>query len=74
MLKNKSDFYPALVKSFTYNDKFYCAPKDFSTLQLVINTDLWKAAGLTDSDIPDDLGPARGRRQEADHGTEGGSV
>ena len=51
-LPNKSDFYPSLVKSFTYNKKFYCAPKDFSTLQLEINTDKWKAAGLTDADIP----------------------
>ncbi|GAA4664580.1 sugar ABC transporter substrate-binding protein [Frondihabitans cladoniiphilus] len=52
LLKNKSDFYPTLVKSFTVNDTFYCAPKDFSTLGLVINTDMWKQAGLTDSDIP----------------------
>jgi multiple sugar transport system substrate-binding protein len=52
MLPNKSDFYPTLVKSFTYNGKFYCAPKDFSTLQLVINNSLWKAAGLTNADIP----------------------
>ncbi|MEW1959371.1 extracellular solute-binding protein [Kineococcus sp. NPDC059986] len=51
-LPNKDDFYPALVKSFTYDGKFYCAPKDFSTLQLVINTDMWKAAGLTDADVP----------------------
>lgn len=51
-LKDTSDFYPTLVKSFTYNNKLYCAPKDFSTLQLVINTDMWKAAGLTDSDYP----------------------
>lgn len=51
-LGNKSDFYPSLVKSFTYNGKFYCAPKDFSTLQLIINKDMWSAAGLTDSDIP----------------------
>ena len=51
-LSNKSDFYPSLVKSFTYDGKFYCAPKDFSTLQLIINKDLWSAAGLTDSDIP----------------------
>ncbi|HEY0261160.1 MAG TPA: extracellular solute-binding protein [Lacisediminihabitans sp.] len=51
-LSNKSDFYPSLVKSFTYDGKFYCAPKDFSTLALEINTDMWKAAGLTDSDIP----------------------
>ena len=57
-LANKSDFYPALVSSFTFDGKFYCAPKDFSTLQLVINTDLWSAAGLTDADFPktwDDL-------------------
>ena len=53
-LKNKDDFYPSLVKSFTYDGKFYCAPKDFSTLQLVINTDMWQAAGLTDADIPTD--------------------
>ncbi|MBI5160782.1 MAG: extracellular solute-binding protein [Micrococcales bacterium] len=51
-LKNKSDFYPALVKAFTLNNKFYCAPKDFSTLQLIINTSKWQAAGLTDADIP----------------------
>jgi multiple sugar transport system substrate-binding protein len=51
-LPNKDDFYPGLVKSFTYNGKFYCAPKDFSTLQLVINTDLWAEAGLGDADLP----------------------
>lgn len=46
------DFYPALVDSFTYEDELYCAPKDFSNLGLVINTDMWEAAGLTDADIP----------------------
>ncbi len=51
-LANKDDFYPSLVSSFTYEDEFYCAPKDFSTLGLVINTDLWAQAGLTDADIP----------------------
>jgi multiple sugar transport system substrate-binding protein len=51
-LPAKNDFYPGLVKSFTYNGKFYCAPKDFSTLALEINTDMWKAAGLTSADIP----------------------
>jgi multiple sugar transport system substrate-binding protein len=51
-LPNKSDFYPTLVKSFTYKGKFYCAPKDFSTLQLVINSDLWAKAGLTAADYP----------------------
>jgi multiple sugar transport system substrate-binding protein len=51
-LSNKNDFYPNLVKSFTYDNKLVCAPKDFSTLQLIINTDLWTKAGLTDADIP----------------------
>ena len=30
----------------------YCAPKDFSTLALQINTASWEAAGLTDEDVP----------------------
>ena len=57
-LKNKDDFYPSLKTSFTYDGKLYCAPKDFSTLQLIINTDMWSQAGLTDADTPktwDDL-------------------
>ncbi|MET0860485.1 MAG: ABC transporter substrate-binding protein [Microbacterium sp.] len=52
MLENKDDFYPSLVSSFTYEGDFYCAPKDFSSLALQINTDLWTEAGLTDDDIP----------------------
>jgi multiple sugar transport system substrate-binding protein len=51
-LPNKSDFYPTLVKSFTVNGTFYCAPKDVSTLALVINTKMWSEAGLTDKDVP----------------------
>ena len=51
-LSNKDDFYPSLVENFTVDGEFYCAPKDFSTLALVINTDLWAEAGLTDADIP----------------------
>ena len=51
-LADASDFYPSLRTAFTYNGTFYCAPKDFSTLALVINTDLWKQAGLADADTP----------------------
>lgn len=57
-LKNKDDFYPSLVENFTVDGDFYCAPKDFSTLALVINTKMWADAGLTDADLPktwDDL-------------------
>ena len=49
-----ADFVDSLVQTFTYDGKLQCAPKDFSTLALVINTDLWAKAGLTDADIPKD--------------------
>jgi multiple sugar transport system substrate-binding protein len=51
-LSNADDFYPNLREAFTYNGQFMCAPKDFSTLALVINSDMWADAGLTDDDIP----------------------
>lgn len=51
-LESASDFYPTLLQSFTYDGTAYCAPKDFSTLALVINEDSWEAAGLTDEDLP----------------------
>ena len=53
-LSNAGDFYPGLVDTFTYDDTFTCAAKDFSTLGLIVNTDAWAAAGLTDADIPTD--------------------
>ena len=52
LLENKDDFYPSLVQNFTYDGSFYCAPKDFSTLQLIVNENLWTQAGLTDADVP----------------------
>ena len=58
MLPNKADFYPALVADYTYKGKFYAAPKDYGTLQLIINDALWSAAGLSAADYPktwDDL-------------------
>ncbi|GAA1735274.1 hypothetical protein GCM10009809_33040 [Isoptericola hypogeus] len=45
-------FYPTLVDSFTYEDTFYCAPKDFSTLALIVNDAAWEQAGLTPDDYP----------------------
>lgn len=47
-------FVQSLVDTFTYDGKFYCAPKDSSTLALQINTALWEKAGLTEADIPKD--------------------
>ncbi len=51
-LDNADDFYPSLVEQFTYDGQLVCAPKDFSTLALIINTSAWEAAGLTDDDVP----------------------
>src|SRR5690606_5439596 len=51
-LSNAEDFYQSLRDTFTYDGKLYCAPKDFSTLALVLNDDLWAKAGLTESDVP----------------------
>jgi multiple sugar transport system substrate-binding protein len=53
-LPNAGDFYPAFADTYTYDGEFVCAPKDFSTLGLIINTDKWAEAGLTDADIPTD--------------------
>jgi multiple sugar transport system substrate-binding protein len=51
-IEDVDDFYPALIEAYTVDDTLYCLPKDFSNLALVINTDAWEAAGLTDADIP----------------------
>ncbi|MFG1883132.1 extracellular solute-binding protein [Micromonospora sp. NPDC049102] len=51
-ISDKGDFYESLRMTFSYDGKLYCAPKDFSTLALQINTDLWAKAGLTDADVP----------------------
>ncbi|ROQ39883.1 multiple sugar transport system substrate-binding protein [Frondihabitans sp. PhB188] len=69
-LKNKSDFFPTLVKSFTVDGTFYCAPKDFSTLGLIINEKMWKEAGFTDSDVPttwDQLKTVAAKLTTSDH-------
>ncbi len=40
------DFYPSLREAFTQDGTFYCPPKDFSTLGLVYNIDMFDAAGV----------------------------
>jgi len=69
-LENKDDFYPSLVENFTVDGTFYCAPKDFSTLALIINSKMWADAGLTDADLPkswDDLAAVAKKLTTADH-------
>ncbi|MEJ5249031.1 MAG: ABC transporter substrate-binding protein [Caldilinea sp.] len=45
-MTNVDDFYPSLRDAFTVDGVFYCPPKDFSTLALEYNIDLFDAAGL----------------------------
>jgi multiple sugar transport system substrate-binding protein len=66
------DFYPTLKDTFTVDGEFYCAPKDFSTLALVINTDAWAAAGLTDADVPTDWEGLRSAAQRLTTGEQVG--
>ena len=51
-LKNVKAFYPSLKAAYTVKGHLYAAPKDFSTLGLVINTAAWKSAGLTAKSYP----------------------
>jgi multiple sugar transport system substrate-binding protein len=51
-LKNIKAFYPSLKAAYTSGGHLYAAPKDFSTLGLVINTASWKSAGLTSKSYP----------------------
>ena len=46
------DAHPALLTSATRKGALNAAPKDVSTLALFINTSLWQAAGLSESDYP----------------------
>jgi len=51
-LKNVKAFYPSLRAAYTYKGHLYAAPKDFSTLALVINSASWQAAKLTAQNYP----------------------
>lgn len=45
-LTDPDDFYPSMRQAFTIDGVFYCPPKDFSTLALQYNKDLFDAAGV----------------------------
>ncbi|RAJ68907.1 multiple sugar transport system substrate-binding protein [Streptomyces sp. Amel2xB2] len=51
-IPDRDDFAPQLRRAFTYDGKLVCLPKDSSTLGLVVNTEKWKKAGLTEKDYP----------------------
>jgi multiple sugar transport system substrate-binding protein len=43
---SQDDFYPGLKAAFSYDGDLYCAPKDYSTLGLLYNKDLFDKAKL----------------------------
>lgn len=51
-IPDADDFYASLREAFTFDGQLYCIPKDFSTIAMQINTDLWEQAGLTEADVP----------------------
>lgn len=73
-MDDADDFYPSLRQAFTIDGTFWCPPKDFSTLALQYNTDLFDAAGL-DYPTPDwtwsDMRAAAETLTDADAGVYG---
>ncbi len=45
-VEKQDDIYPSLIEAFTYKDTFYCPAKDYSTMTLQYNKDLFDAAGV----------------------------
>lgn len=45
-IEDEDGFYPALLDVFRLDDVLYCPPKDFSTMALQYNKDLFDAAGI----------------------------
>jgi multiple sugar transport system substrate-binding protein len=45
-IEAQDDIYPGLAEAFSVDGELYCAPKDFSTLGLLYNKDLFDAAGV----------------------------
>jgi len=57
-MDNVKDFYPSLVDVFSANGKFYCPPKDFSTLALEVNSDMLAKANVKPPTTWDELAAA----------------
>jgi multiple sugar transport system substrate-binding protein len=64
---NPGDFYDSLKQSFTYKGTYYCPPKDFSTLQLVYNSDELAAAGVQPPTTWDELKAAAQKLTKPGH-------
>ena len=45
-IEANDDFYPVLRQTFTYRSRYYCPPREVSTLAIVYNRDMFDAKGL----------------------------
>ncbi|MDT8305106.1 MAG: ABC transporter substrate-binding protein [Anaerolineae bacterium] len=73
-IDDPDDFYESLRAAFTYDGTFYCPPKDFSTLALEYNVDMFDAAGLdypTEDWTWEDLEAAAAELSNPDEGVYG---
>jgi multiple sugar transport system substrate-binding protein len=73
-LENPEDFYPNLAAAFTADGTLYCPPKDFSTLALFYNTQMFADAGVEPPTADwtwDDLRAAAEQLTNAEQGTYG---
>jgi multiple sugar transport system substrate-binding protein len=73
-MDDAADFYPSLAQAFTIDGTFYCPPKDFSTLALQYNSDMFDAAGLEHPNPDwtwDDLRAAAETLNDPDNGVYG---
>ena len=68
------DFSESLRQSFTHEGELVCLPKDTSSLGLVVNTALWREAGLTEADHPTTWEQLRSVAQELTGGDVTGLV
>lgn len=74
IIEDVEGLYPSLVEVFTIDGVFYCPPKDFSTMALQYNKDLFDAAGVaypTPDWTWDDLRAAAEALTDADAGVIG---
>jgi multiple sugar transport system substrate-binding protein len=57
-ITDPDDFYPSLTSAFTFDDTWYCPPKDFSTLGLVYDADALEEAGIEPPTTMEELAAA----------------
>lgn len=66
-IDDDGDFYPALRDAFSYDGTFWCPPKDFSTLALQYNVQMFEEAGVEPPTTWEELASAAEALTTDDH-------